>query len=60
MIPLSNEENESYLKQEVCHIYKKKFIFDIENSSETMLIKYRIVTDHCYYTGKYRGAAQNI
>ena len=23
MIPLSNEENESYLKQEVCHIYKR-------------------------------------
>ena len=32
MIPLTNEENESYLKQEVCHICKKVFITDIDDS----------------------------
>ena len=26
MIPLSIEENESYFKQEVCHICKKKLL----------------------------------
>ena len=55
MIPVTDEENKSYFKQEVCHICKKEFITDIENSSENMFIKYRIVRDHCHYTGKYRG-----
>ena len=32
MIPLTNEENESYLKQKVCHICKKEFFFDIDCS----------------------------
>ena len=32
-------------------------MFVFENSGETMFIKYRRVTDHCHYTGKYRGAA---
>ena len=57
MIPLSYEENESYFKQKVCHICKKEFIFDVDNSSENMFIKYHRVRDHCHYTGKYRGAA---
>ena len=60
MIPLTNEENESYIKQEVCHICKKEFIFDIDSCCENMYTKYRSVRDHCHYTGKYRGAAQNI
>ena len=60
MIPLTYEENESYLKQKVCHICKKEFIFNIVNSSEDMFIKYRRVRDHCHYTGKYRGAAHNV
>ena len=60
MTPLTYEENESYLKQEVCHICKKEFITDIENSSENMFIKYRTVRDHCHYTGKYIGAAHSI
>ena len=50
MKPLTYEENESYLKQEVCHICKKEFITDIENSNENMFIKYR----------KYRGVAHSI
>ena len=60
MMPLTNEENESYLKKDVCHISKKEFIFDIDSCSEGMYIKYHRVKDHCHYTGKYRGAADNI
>ena len=47
MIPLTNEEKESYENQEICHICKKEFNNDNK------------VRDHCHYTGKYRGAAQN-
>ena len=47
MIPLRNEENESYFKQEVCYICKKISIHDK---------KYYGVKDHCHYTGKYRRA----
>ena len=46
MIPLTNEEKESYENQETCHICKKEF-----NDNK--------VRDHCHYTGKYRGAAHN-
>ena len=60
MIPLTDEENKSCLKQEICHICKKEFINGIENSSEDMFIKYRRVRDHSHYTGNYRGAAHNI
>ena len=31
MIPLTNEENKSYLKQKVCHICKKEFSTDHDN-----------------------------
>ena len=47
MIPLTNEEKESYENQEICHICKKEFNNDNK------------VRDHCHYTGKYRGAAHN-
>ena len=50
MIPLTNEEKESYEKQEVCHICEKEFSNDK---------KYRKVRDHCHCTGKFRGAAHN-
>ena len=60
MIPLTNDENESYLKQEVCHICKKEFVFDIDTCSENMYIKYHRVKDHCHYNRKYRSAAHNI
>ena len=59
MIPLIDEENESYLKEEIYHICKKEFIFDIDSCIESMYTKYRRVRDHCHYAGKYRGAAQN-
>ena len=47
MIPLTDEEKESYENQEICHICKKEFNNDNK------------VRDHCHYTGKYRGAAHN-
>ena len=53
MIPLTNEENKSYIKQEVCQVCKKKFRFNDNNK------KCHKVRDHCHYTGKYRGAAHN-
>ena len=51
MIPLTNEETESYEKQKFCYICKKKF---------STYKKYRKVRDHCHYTRKFRGAAHNI
>ena len=50
MISLTNEEIESYEKQNICHICEKKF-----NTNK----KYRKVRDPCHYTGKFRGAAHN-
>ena len=47
MIPLTYEEDELYLKQKVCHICKKKFIFNIDNSREGMFIKFHRIRDHC-------------
>ena len=60
MIPLTGEENESYLKQKRCHVYKKEFIFDVDKSSEDIFKKCRRVNDHCHSTVKYREAANNI
>ena len=45
MISLTNEEEESFENQEICHICKREFNNDDK------------VRDHCHYTGKYRGAA---
>ena len=52
MIPLTYEENKCYKKQKVCYISKK--------SSDDDDKKYHKVTDHSYYTRKYRGGAHNI
>ena len=41
-------------KQKVCNICKKRFSTDDDNK------KYHKVRHHCYYTGKYRGAAHDI
>ena len=60
MIQLTYEDNESYLKQKVCHICKKENFFDNDNSSEDMFIKYCRVRDHCHYTVEYRGAPHNV
>ena len=51
MILLTNEEKESYEKQEVCYMCEKEFSTDKKN---------RKVRDHCHYQEKFRGAAHNI
>ena len=53
-IQLTDEENKSYEKQNVCYICKKRFSTDALNN------KYHKVGDHCHYTGKFRGAAHSI
>ena len=49
---LTEEEEESYKNQELCHICEKGFCTD--NNKEM-----RKVRDYCHYTGKYRGAAHS-
>ena len=96
MIPLTDEENESYEKKNVCYICKKDFDtdgfdtdendknesntdendknefntdendendkneFNTDENDRNALKLYDKVKDHCYYTGKFRGAAHNI
>ena len=57
MIPLTNEEKESYENQDVCYIYEKNFCANKNNKKEFK--SYCKVRDHCHYTGKYRGAAHS-
>ena len=58
MIPLSDEETESYEKQNVCYICEKKLS---TNKNDKSIFKlHHKVRDHCHYTGKFRGAAHNI
>ena len=49
MVPLTNKEINSYGKQKVYHICKKRFCYD----------KNKKKSDHCHYTGKFRGAAHS-
>ena len=58
MIPPTHKENESYEKQNVCHICKKEFSTDKSDKNTFKL--YHKVRDHCHYTGKFRGAAHSI
>ena len=55
MIPLTDEENKSYEKQNVCYICKKEYNNDDDGNK-----KYLKVRDHCHYSGKFRGAAHII
>ena len=41
MIPLTNKENKSYLKQKIFYICRKEFSTNNDNK----------VKDHCHYTG---------
>ena len=52
IIPLAAEEKINYNDQEVCYICEKEF--------DTINKKNYKVRDHCHYTGKYRGAADNV
>ena len=58
MVPLTDEENESYENQKVCSICKKDFSTN-ENEKNVFKLYYK-VRDHCHYTGKFRGAAHSI
>ena len=58
MIPLTNEEKESYENQEICHICEKELCIDKDNKKEFKLKQK--VRDHCHYTGKYKRAAHSI
>ena len=57
-IILTNKEKESYEKQKLCHICKKKFCYD--NNEKNKFRLYQKVKDHCHYTRKFRAAAHNI
>ena len=52
MILLTAEEKVYHNKQNICYICKTEF-----NNNDKKNYKVR---DHCYYKGKYRGAAHNI
>ena len=54
MIPLTDQEKKSSENQEICYICEKEFCIDKNNKKEFK--KMQKVRDHCYYTGKYRGA----
>ena len=58
MIPVTNEENQSYHGQDTCYIGEKEF--NTDNSNEITFKKYYKVRDTCHFTGKYRGAAHNV
>ena len=57
MIPLTDEEKESYENQDVCHICEKEFCTNKNNKKEFK--SYCKVRDHCHYIRKYRGAAHS-
>ena len=59
MIPLTSEERMLHCKQTFCYICKKEFSTD-DDDRITSNKKYHKVRDHCYCTGKYRGAAHGI
>ena len=56
MIPLTDKEKETHKNQKICYICEKEFCNDKNNKEFKKIQKVR---DHCHYTGKYRGAAQN-
>ena len=61
IIPLTKEEKINYNDQKVCYKCKKEFdTIDTTKSSSLERKKNYKLRDHCHYTGKYRGAAQNI
>ena len=46
IIPLTNKENKSYEKQNVCYINKNEFSADDNDSNK----KHHKVRDHCHFT----------
>ena len=58
MIPLTDKENKSYEKQNVCYICKNEFSTG-ENDKNAFKL-YHKVWDHCQYTRKFRETAYRI
>ena len=55
MLPLAkDEELKSHKDVKVCYICGKRILGKLPKS-----ISYQKVRDHCYYTGKYRSAADS-
>ena len=58
MIPLTDKETEPYEKQKgLSHMQKE---FSTDKNDKNTLKKHHQVTDHCHYTGNFRGAAHSI
>ena len=53
---LTHKENNVYNEQEVCYICKERLCTD---KNDKNYINKKKVTDHCHYTGKFRGAAHS-
>ena len=58
MIQLTDEKNISYDEQEACHICEGKFCVGVDENDENYKNR-KIVKDHCYYKGKFRGTAHS-
>ena len=52
---LTKERQKLYDNAKICYICKEKF-----GNKYVQDKKYHKVTDHCHYTGEYRGAANDI
>ena len=52
---LTKEQKESYENAKICYIYKKNY-----ENKYLKDKKYPKLTDHCHYTGEYRGVAHSI
>ena len=57
IIPLTDEKNNIYNKQEIFYIWKEKFCLDKDDKS---YVNRKKVKDHCHDTGKFRGPAHSI
>ena len=57
-IPLTEKEKKRHCRQKNVILAKNKKIKKISTDDEN--IKYHKLRDHCHYTGKYRGAANDI
>ena len=55
MLPLTEKELKLDQYATVCYICEKRFLKKFANDKN-----YRKVTDHCHFTGKYRGKAHSI
>ena len=55
LLPLTKEKLKSHQDARNCYIFGKRILQKLAKTNN-----YRIVRDHCHYTGKYRGAAHSI